>query len=183
MEFALPIPDDARRDLARGWLMLGLLSLLGSGVFSVLLVLARTPYVQNVFPWVDFFRTALVVHVDLSVLVWFLAFGGALWSLNSTPRFLGFGRLALLLAAAGALVIAVAPFFGAGQPLMSNYIPVLQHPLFFDALQASLQKIDLQSLSADLPLQFRDATFRPAAPPLAREGIPRALAHLTPPAL
>jgi len=134
MEFALPISDDARRDLARGWLMLGLLSLLGSGVFSVLLVLSRTPYVQNVFPWVDFFRTALVVHVDLSVLVWFLAFGGALWSLNSTPRFLGFGRLALLLAAAGALVIAVAPFFGAAQPLMSNYIPVLQHPLFFTGL-------------------------------------------------
>jgi hypothetical protein len=29
----------------------------------------------------------------------------------------------------------------------------LQHPLFFDALQASLQKIDLQRLLSDLPLQ------------------------------
>ena len=30
----------------------------------------------------DFFHTALVVHVDLSVLVWFLAFGGVLGMLN-----------------------------------------------------------------------------------------------------
>src|SRR3990172_8059344 len=106
MEFYLPIPDDGRRQLATGWLLLGLVSLLVSGIFSVLLVLARTPYVQNFFPWVDFFHTALVVHVDLSVLVWFLAFGGALWSLNSTSLFLGTGRLALRLAWLGTLVVA-----------------------------------------------------------------------------
>jgi cytochrome c oxidase subunit I len=133
-DFSLPIPDDARRNLARGWLLLGLAALLVSGIFSVLLVLARAPYVQDFFPWVDFFHTALVVHVDLSVLVWFLAFGGALWSLNSTPRFLGAGRLALLLAVLGTLVMATAPFLGAGEALMSNYIPVLQHPLFLAGL-------------------------------------------------
>jgi cytochrome c oxidase subunit I len=134
MEFTLPIPDDGRRLLARGWLLLGLAALLISGIFSVLLVLARAPYVQDFFPWVDFFHTALVVHVDLSVLVWFLAFGGALWSLNSTTRFLVAGRLALLLALLGTLVMATAPFLGAGEALMSNYIPVLQHPLFLSGL-------------------------------------------------
>lgn len=133
-DFSLPIPDDGRRQLARGWLLLGLAALLVSGVFSVLLVLARTPYTQNLFPWTDFFHTALVVHVDLSVLVWFLAFGGVLWSLNSTSRFLGAGRLAWLAAALGTLVMAAAPFLGAGEALMSNYIPVLQHPLFFAGL-------------------------------------------------
>ncbi|HSW52195.1 MAG TPA: hypothetical protein VLG93_03100, partial [Sulfuricaulis sp.] len=133
-DFSLPIPDDARRDLARGWLLLGLAALLVSGIFSVLLVMARAPYVQDFFPWVDFFHTALVVHVDLSVLVWFLAFGGVLWSLNSTPRFLAAGRLALALAVLGTLVMATAPFLGAGEALMSNYIPVLQHPLFLAGL-------------------------------------------------
>jgi hypothetical protein len=133
-DFSLPIPDNGRRQLARGWLLLGLASLLVSGIFSVLLVLARAPYVQDFFPWSDFFHTALVVHVDLSVLVWFLAFGGVLWSLNSTPRFLGAGRLALLLAWLGTLVMATAPFLGAGEALMSNYIPVLQHPLFLSGL-------------------------------------------------
>jgi len=67
--YDLAIPGGARRGLALGWLVLGLVSLIGSGIFSVLLVAARTPYFKDVFPLVDFFRVALVVHVDLSVLV------------------------------------------------------------------------------------------------------------------
>ena len=155
MEFSLPIPDDGRRRLAAGWLLLGLAALLGSGIFSVLLVLARTPYVQNIFPWVDFFHTALVVHVDLSVLVWFLAFGGALWSLNSTPRFLGAGRLALLLATIGTLAIAAAPFSGAGEALMSNYIPILQQTWFLAGLllfAAGFAVLTLRAMGAIPPV-------------------------------
>ena len=155
MEFYLPIPDDGRRQLATGWLLLGLAALLGSGIFSVLLVLARTPYVQNFFPWVDFFHTALVVHVDLSVLVWFLAFGGALWSLNSTPRFLGAGRLALSIATLGTLAIAVAPFTGAGEALMSNYIPVLQQTWFLAGLllfAAGFAALTLRAMGAIPPV-------------------------------
>jgi len=155
MEFYLPIPDDGRRQLATGWLMLGLAALLGSGIFSVLLVLARTPYVQNIFPWVDFFHTALVVHVDLSVLVWFLAFGGALWSLNSTPCFLGAGRLALLLATIGTLAIAAAPFSGAGEALMSNYIPILQQTWFLAGLllfAAGFAALTLRAMGAIPPV-------------------------------
>jgi hypothetical protein len=154
-DYSLPIPEDGRRQLATGWLMLGLAALLGSGIFSVLLVLARTPYVQNFFPWVDFFHTALVVHVDLSVLVWFLAFGGALWSLNSTPRFLGAGRLALLLATLGTLAIAAAPFSGAGEALMSNYIPVLQQTWFLAGLllfAAGFAVLTLRAMGAIPPV-------------------------------
>ncbi len=153
--FLLPLPVDARRRLALGWLLLGLLALLGSGVFSVLLVLARTPGTQSLFPWADFFRTALVVHVDLSVLVWFLAFGGVLWSLNSTPRALALGWAALALAAFGTSVMTAAPFLGAGDALMSNYIPVLQHPLFFAGLiafAAGCALLVLRSMSAIPPV-------------------------------
>ncbi len=132
--YVSPVPEDARRSLASAWLWLGLMALLGSGIFSILLVLSRTPYIQNVFPWIDFFRTALVVHVDLSVLVWFLAFAGILWSLNSTTRFMRLGWSAFLLAAAGTIVMALAAFVGNGQPLMSNYIPVLRHPMFIVGL-------------------------------------------------
>ena len=133
-EYVLAVPTDSRRWLAIAWLWLGIMALLGSGVFSVLLVLSRTPYIQDVFPWIDFFRTALVVHVDLSVLVWFLAFGGVLWSLNSTPRFMLLGWSALGFAALGAALMVVVPFFGPSNPLMSNYIPVLQTPVFTVAL-------------------------------------------------
>ena len=66
--YELPVPADSRRALATGWLWLALGALLASGVFAILLVVSRAPYLKDVFPLVDFFRVALVVHVDLSVL-------------------------------------------------------------------------------------------------------------------
>lgn len=132
--FALSMPSAVSRKLASGWLWLGIASLLGAGVFAILLVLSRTPYIQDIFPWVDFFRTALVVHVDLSVLLWFLAFAGVLWSLNSSSKFIGFGWLSLVLAASGAVMIVLSPFVDVGNPLMSNYVPVLQSSFFFSGL-------------------------------------------------
>jgi len=134
VSYDLIIPTDERRDLAVGWLILGLAALIGAGVFSVLLVLARTPYLQHLFPVADFFRVALVVHVDLSVLVWFLALGAVLWSINSTERLTGMGWLALAIAAAGTAIICIAPFVGNSLPLMSNYVPVLDDALFLTGL-------------------------------------------------
>ena len=133
-DYSLEVPQDSRRLLALGWLWLCVLALLGAGVFSLLLVASRTPYVSEHIPWIDFFHSALVVHVDLSVLVWSLAFGGILWSLNQRPGRAWLAWVALAFACVGALVIMVSPFVRDAQPLMSNYVPVLQHPLFFSGL-------------------------------------------------
>ncbi len=122
------------RRLAVGWLLLAVGSLVVAGLFTILIVLSRTPGIQEIIPWVDFFHTALVVHVDLTVLVWFLAFAGLLWSLNSTERCGACGWGALLLCTAGTLIIVAAPFLGAGAPLMNNYVPVLRDPVFFVGL-------------------------------------------------
>ena len=127
--YALPQVSAAQRTMARAWLVVGLAALIGSGLFSVLLVLARTPGVNAWLPAGDFFRVALVVHVDLSVLVWFVAIAGMLWSLNLRPapsraaRLTGW--LALVLAAAGALGMTVAAFVDPGEAVMANYIPIL----------------------------------------------------------
>ncbi len=132
--YVLPITDDKTRRAAVGWLTLGLAALIASGVFALLLVLSRTPGIQDIIPWLDFFKTALVVHVDLSVLIWFVAFSGVLWTIGSAPRWFGGRHIALFFAVCGTIVITLAPFMGAGDPLMNNYIPVLQHPLFFIGL-------------------------------------------------
>jgi hypothetical protein len=132
--YCLPLEHDDSRKAALGWLILGLFALIASGLFAVLLVLSRTPKIQDAIPWIDFFHTALVVHVDLSVLIWFVAFCGVLWTLACPPRGLGWNRLSLAIATLGTLVVTVSPFLGAGDPLMNNYIPVLQHPLFFVGL-------------------------------------------------
>lgn len=132
--FYLSVPQDERRKLGRAWLWLALASLIGSGILSLLLVVSRTPYLQNIFPLVDFFHVALVVHVDLSVLVWFLAFAGMMWTLNGTSRFGGLAWAAWGLSACGASIITVAPFLGRGGPIMSNYVPVLEDPVFMTGL-------------------------------------------------
>lgn len=129
-DYGLAVPRDARLELARGWLWLGLAALIGSGLFSVLLVLSRTPGINQLLPVADFFHVALVVHVDLSVLVWFIALAGMLWSLNGSSRRMGWGWLALGLAAIGAAAMALSPFLGSGEAIMANYIPVITAPLF-----------------------------------------------------
>jgi hypothetical protein len=132
--YALAVPAGARARLAAGWLWLALLALLGSGLFSILLVLARAPVTKDLFAAADFFRVALVVHVDLSVLVWFSAFAGLLWTLNAGERALGLGRSGLAACAAGTLALCAAPFTGDAPPVMSNYVPVLDGPVFLGGL-------------------------------------------------
>jgi len=132
--FMLNMPEGRVRRVTIGWLLLSLGALVIGGLFSVLIVLSRTPYFQEIIPWADFFHTALVVHVDLTVLVWFLGFAGVLWSLNSSVRCLQCAWVGLILCVVGTIVITLAPFLGAAQPLMNNYVPVLQHPLFLYGL-------------------------------------------------
>jgi len=156
-DFVLPISNGSPCRLAIGWLVLSIASLVIAGLFSILLVLSRTPYVQDIFPWVDFFHKALVVHVDLSVMIWFLSFAGVFWSLNSTPYWPRSGWLALGLSALGTLIIAFSPFMSSGNPLMNNYVPVLQNPVFFTGLVVfaiGIVLLLIRSLSGVIPLRI-----------------------------
>ena len=117
--------------IAPSWLKLAVFSLIAAGLFSLLLVLSRTPGAQDIIPWIDFFHTALVVHVNLSVLIWFMSFSCLFWSIYAGSRLLILDKIALYLCIAGTGLLVVSPFLGADKPLLNNYIPVLQHPLFF----------------------------------------------------
>lgn len=132
--YHLPIRSDAARRSTTAWLTLALASLVAAGMFSVVLVLARTPTVQELIPIVDFFHVALVVHVDLSVLIWLLSVAAAMWSLSSRQDLPRWDRVSFWLAAIGTGIVILSPFVGAGSPLMSNYVPVLQHPVFYAGL-------------------------------------------------
>lgn len=128
------VTDHRVARLARAWLWLGVTALAGSGLLALLLVLSRTPGIQEVFPLKDFFRAALVVHVDLSVLIWFVAFAGVIWSVDSGYRFIMLAWAGFGLSAAGTAVMGISPFFPETEPLLNNYIPVLQQPVFFFGL-------------------------------------------------
>ena len=133
-QFTLPAVDSNARKLTTGWLLLGFAALVIGGLYTILIVLSRTPFFQEIIPWVDFFRTALVVHVNLTVLVWFLAFAGVFWSYTSSARCLVCGWMALALASLGTAIIVISPFTGESHPLMNNYVPVLQNTVFLVGL-------------------------------------------------
>ena len=132
--YVLPLPGGDAERVTSAWITLGLVSLILAGIFSLLLVLARTPVIQSWIPFLDFFQVALVVHVTLSVLIWLLSISAAMWSLCSSSESYRWDRLSFAAAAVGTAIIVIAPFTGAGNPQMSNYVPVLQHPLFFTGL-------------------------------------------------
>jgi hypothetical protein len=146
--YRLTVPADGRRTLAAGWLFLGIGALLASGLFSVLLVLSRTPGLKDWFPVADFFRVALVVHVDLSVLVWFVAFAGVLWSLAGARQGARLAWAGLALCASGTLAMSLAPFLEHAQPIMANYIPVLDGPVFLGGLLVLATGVGLVVLRA-----------------------------------
>ncbi len=133
-KYDLHISSNAVRRTATAWLILGLASLVGAGLFSLLLVLARTPAIQEWLPFIDFFRVALVVHVDLSALIWLLSMAGVLWALSTDRDLPAWDRVSFWLAAGGTAMVVISPFVGAGDPLMNNYVPVLRHPVFYTGL-------------------------------------------------
>ena len=132
--YTLDILTDYRKRLAIVWLWLAVLTLLGAGIFSVLLVLARTPMIGELIPFKDFFHTALVIHVNLSSLVWILSIASVLWCLNSRPIFPWLAKSILVVVLVGTVIITISPFMGSADALMSNYIPVLDAPLFLSGL-------------------------------------------------
>jgi cytochrome c oxidase subunit I len=133
-KYDLNVPTDYRKNLAIAWFWLAVLTLLGSGIFSILLVLARTPVIGELIPFIDFFHTALVIHVNLSSLVWILSFACVLWSLNNRPIFPWFAKLSFVVVLIGTAIMTISPFLGSANALMSNYIPVLDDPKFLTGL-------------------------------------------------
>lgn len=128
-----PARDESpARDAAR-WFGISVAALGLSGALAVVLLVGR---VAALFPQtgvdVDFARRALVVHVDHAILVWFLAFIAGLFHLIPGPRGKTVG-LALATAVAGAVMFTVRAF-ARPVPLLSNYVPVLDDPLFLVGL-------------------------------------------------
>jgi hypothetical protein len=137
----LPIPRDpeSRAEAAR-WAGLGIAALALAGGLALLLALARTPHVQDLlpWPWESFFPKALVSHVVLSVVVWFLALLGLLTTLAADGLGGGGpGRLARQgtgLAGAACALLVMPALLDLGAPSLNNYVPVLDTPAYLAGL-------------------------------------------------
>ncbi|MCC6416555.1 MAG: hypothetical protein IT582_11655 [Opitutaceae bacterium] len=125
---------EARTLLARTWLNLALASLWLAGLLSLAVVVGRLPWLAH---WLDdplFFKRCLVVHVDLALVVWFYAMIAALAAVRGTGL-RGLGAWAGWGAALGGMVLMLTGSAVRGaEPVLANYIPVIDHPLFLSGL-------------------------------------------------
>ncbi|MGX6960685.1 MAG: cbb3-type cytochrome c oxidase subunit I [Rickettsia endosymbiont of Pentastiridius leporinus] len=121
------------------WLKLGIISLGLAGLYSVILVVLRTPQLASFFSNPHIFKSALIIHVNLSVLIWLLSITASVWSLSFSrkqessivfldSRFHG-NDILCKLALLATLLIAVSPIAG-HNPIMNNYIPMLENIIF-----------------------------------------------------
>ncbi len=144
----------------RGWLNLAMGVLGLAGIMALLVGLARIPALGPYVPPL-YFKVALVGHVDLLLVVWYLVMPVLLW------RHLGllggkWERLSFGIIAAGTLAVVAPSVAGWGEPVMANYIPFLVHPAFVAGLAVFLAGIGMAALQAAGGLR--------AASPLARAG-------------
>lgn len=121
----------SRNELAFYWFGLSIFSLTISGLYAFFIGVARMPGLSSLFTDPGFFRRSLVVHVDLGVSVWFTAFPVVLFHLlNRDKRPPLFAPIALSLSTAGVFLMMLSGFAPSGEPHLSNYIPIISHPLF-----------------------------------------------------
>ena len=116
---------------ATQWLGLALGVLTLAGLFSLVVVIGRMPPFDRLVTDPLFFKRGLVVHVNLALVAWFYSFVAAL--LFFLPGRLAPNRVArhaVHISALGVAMMLLAAGMPGSQPVLSNYIPMIDHWLF-----------------------------------------------------
>ena len=120
-----------KSSVSAAWLYAAIVSMMFMGIYAFLVAIARAPGLNTLFPSQDFFRVALMTHVVLSLLIWFLAFIMFL-AYRVTPESpsSAIGKIPAVGAYVGIAMIVITPFTGPVTPILNNYVPVLDHGLY-----------------------------------------------------
>lgn len=110
------------------WLKNGVIALAIAGLYSIVLVALRTPQLSSFFTDQSIFKSALVIHVNLSVLVWLLSITCCIWSYSSIKT--GLESFLARLGFVSMVVMALSPLYPESTPVMNNYVPMLENIFF-----------------------------------------------------
>jgi cytochrome c oxidase subunit 1 len=117
-------------DNTRNWLTLAVGSLVVAGLLSLAVVVGRLPILSRLIDDPLFFKRCLVVHVDLALVVWFYAFIAALLALGSRRQHSFVVTAGFVIALGGVGALLAGALVRGAQPILANYVPVIDHPLF-----------------------------------------------------
>ena len=119
------------RRAARRWLGLSLGVLVLAGLFALAVVIGRMPPFDRFVTDPLFFKRCLIAHVNLALVAWFYSFVAALLFLLPSRHPSGWiARHSVHVAAAGVLMLLAGAAIPESRPLLSNYIPTIDHPIF-----------------------------------------------------
>jgi cytochrome c oxidase subunit I len=116
--------------ITKKWLFLSLISLALAGVLTIIIVLSRVPAINDILSLSGFFKTALVIHVDLSQICWMLTIL-CLISVYYKLQFSNVAKLSLYLAYIAVFLIFCSSFASNSVASLNNYIPVLDNNILF----------------------------------------------------
>ncbi|MDG7055969.1 MAG: cbb3-type cytochrome c oxidase subunit I [Wolbachia endosymbiont of Meromenopon meropis] len=120
--------------LCKKWIFLAVFAIACSGILSVIVIFLRLPFISCFTSFAQYiFDNALVIHVNLSNLVWMCSVISLLFIINlqKTNNCLHF---LWTLAIFSMFLIFVSVFIPNTQIIKSNYVPVLQNKFFLFGL-------------------------------------------------
>ncbi len=127
--------------LCRRWIFLAILALACSGLLSITVIFLRLPFISSLVPSAQYiFDNALVIHVNLSILVWMCSIISLLFIINlqNTSKWFNF---LWALSTLSMLLMFISAFVSNTEVIKSNYIPVLQNKLFLFGLSLFITSI------------------------------------------
>ncbi len=134
MTYNIEIQKDQKLPLLRLWFLLAITSLAIAGLFSLPPAILRGPLFEKMFDTQHIFDIALVVHVNLSVLIWIITISCLLWNFYLPKTFLSINKSLFFITAFGTLLLVVSAFIPNTLVVKSNYVPMLVNPVFIIGL-------------------------------------------------
>ncbi len=117
------------QSISRFWFILSVSSLGLACCLAIILIVSRMPVVDAWFTR-STFQSALVLHVNFSLFIWLFSFAASLWTFfffRKNKSLHLFIAVLALLAIAGMLAASI---LHEPRPVLSNYLPVLDNPLY-----------------------------------------------------
>ncbi|MDR2046286.1 MAG: hypothetical protein LBP77_04960 [Rickettsiales bacterium] len=134
--------------LCRKWIFLAVCALACSGLLSIIVIFLRLPFISSLVPSAQYiFDNALVIHVNLSILVWMCSIISLLFIINlqNTNSWFNFSWV---LSTLSMLLMFISAFVPNTEVIKSNYIPVLQNKLFLLGLSLFIASILINAVLA-----------------------------------
>ncbi|MEH6470942.1 MAG: hypothetical protein V7752_06790 [Halopseudomonas sp.] len=143
------------RKLFRNWILFALCVFLLANLMALALVFLKMPMLSDALPVSGWFPRVLVFHVDLSIVVWGLSMVSLMWLFHLPSKRAWLDRLALGLLFGAGVGLLSSILLGQGRPLLSNYIPILDAPLYLASLGTFVAAVALVAVPRVSQLSLR----------------------------